>query len=54
MKSPGTIAPPAWVADGLLLGPLSSRFWYALLYAILLLGPYLLAIFLAVREYAQR
>ncbi len=43
-----------WAADGLLLGPLSLRFWYALLCTALLLGPEVLAIALAVREYARR
>jgi hypothetical protein len=43
-----------WAAGGLLLGPLSSRFWYALLCAVLLLGPYLLAASLAAREYTRR
>ncbi|KAB8196527.1 hypothetical protein FH608_007270 [Nonomuraea phyllanthi] len=43
-----------WAADGLLLGPLTLRFWYALLCAALLLGPQVLAISLAVKEYTRR
>ncbi|GGQ19639.1 hypothetical protein [Streptosporangium pseudovulgare] len=52
--APVAVAVLAWAAEGLLLGPLSSRFWYALLCAVLLLGPYLLAVSLAVREYVRR
>ncbi|WP_049563814.1 hypothetical protein [Nonomuraea sp. SBT364] len=39
-----------WAAGGLLLGPFSLRFWYALLCTALLLGPQVLAVSLAVRE----
>lgn len=51
---PVAVAVLAWTADGLLLGPFSPQFWYALLCAALLLGPYVLAVSLAVREYARR
>lgn len=51
---PVAVAVLAWTADGLLLGPFEPRFWYALLCAGLLLGPYILAASLAVREYARR
>jgi hypothetical protein len=44
----------AWTADHTAAGPLDIRFWYALLCAGLLLGPYLLAIALAAKEYLQR
>lgn len=43
-----------WAADGMATGPLAGRFWYCLLCAALLLGPYLLAAGLAVREYVRR
>ncbi|MEZ7126153.1 hypothetical protein ACBR40_12525 [Nonomuraea sp. AD125B] len=43
-----------WTADRLVLGPFEPRFWYALLCAALLLGPYALALFLAVRERVRR
>ncbi|MEU7988754.1 hypothetical protein AB0B56_28205 [Streptosporangium canum] len=52
--APVVVTVLVWAAEGLLLGPLSSRFWYALLCAVLLLGPYLLAACLAVREYTRR
>ncbi|MFF0311904.1 hypothetical protein ACFYSC_31080 [Streptosporangium sp. NPDC004379] len=52
--APVAVTVLAWAADGFLLGPLSPRFWYALLCAVLLLGPYLLAASLAAREYARR
>ncbi|MGV9600336.1 hypothetical protein ACWDR1_27125 [Streptosporangium sandarakinum] len=52
--APVAVTVLAWAAEGLLLGPLSPRFWYALLCAALLLGPYLLAAALAVREYLRR
>ncbi|GGO62680.1 hypothetical protein [Nonomuraea cavernae] len=51
---PVAVAVLTWAADGLLLGPFRPQFWYALLCAALLLGPYVLALSLAVREYARR
>ncbi|MEU9831835.1 hypothetical protein AB0D67_09870 [Streptosporangium sp. NPDC048047] len=52
--APVAVTVLAWAADGFLLGPLSPRFWYALLCAVLLLGPYLLAASLAARGYTRR
>jgi putative peptide zinc metalloprotease protein len=43
-----------WTTKHLAAGPLAGQFWYALLCATLLLGPYLLAAALAIKEYAQR
>ncbi|WP_055482403.1 hypothetical protein [Sphaerimonospora mesophila] len=43
-----------WAVTGLLLGPFDLRFWYSLLCTALLLGPEVLAVFLAVRECARR
>lgn len=43
-----------WAAARVAAGPLSTQFWYGLICATLLLGPYLLAAALAVKEYAQR
>ncbi|MBB4907398.1 hypothetical protein [Actinophytocola algeriensis] len=43
-----------WAADGMSAGPLAGRFWYCLVCAALLLGPYLLAAGLAVRERRSR
>ncbi|MEU6790627.1 hypothetical protein ABZ907_02910 [Nonomuraea wenchangensis] len=51
---PVVAAALAWTADRLVLGPFEPRFWYALLCAALLLGPYALALFLAVRERVRR
>ncbi|GAA1748421.1 hypothetical protein GCM10009734_65310 [Nonomuraea bangladeshensis] len=51
---PVVAATLAWTADRLVLGPFEPRFWYALLCAALLLGPYALALFLAVRERVRR
>ncbi|QYC37678.1 hypothetical protein Nocox_00195 [Nonomuraea coxensis DSM 45129] len=51
---PVVVAALAWTADRLVLGPFEPRFWYALLCAALLLGPYVLALFLAVREHVRR
>ncbi|MFB4292890.1 hypothetical protein ACBI99_34970 [Nonomuraea sp. ATR24] len=47
---PVVVAVLVWAAGGLAAGPLSLRFWYALLCAALLLGPTALAVALAVRE----
>jgi hypothetical protein len=44
----------AWTADRMAAGPFNIQFWYALLCASLLLGPYLLASALAAKEYLQR
>jgi len=43
-----------WTTARVAAGPLSTQFWYGLVCATLLLGPYLLAAALAVKEYAQR
>lgn len=43
-----------WTTARMAVGPLDWWFWYALLCAALLLGPYLLAAGLAVRQHAQR
>jgi hypothetical protein len=43
-----------WTAARMATGPLDWRFWYGLLCAALLLGPYLLAAALAVKQHAQR
>jgi hypothetical protein len=43
-----------WAVERMTAGPLDTRFWYGLICATLLLGPYLLAAALAVKEYAQR
>jgi hypothetical protein len=43
-----------WAAARMAAGPLDGRFWYGLLCAGLLLGPYLLAAGLAITEYARR
>ncbi|MFI6992366.1 hypothetical protein [Nonomuraea wenchangensis] len=51
---PVVVATLAWTADRLVLGPFEPRFWYALLCAALLLGPYVLALLLAVRERVRR
>ncbi|MEW9554030.1 hypothetical protein [Nonomuraea sp. NPDC050783] len=43
-----------WTAEGLAEGPLAVAFWYRLLCAGLLLGPEILALTLAAKEYAAR
>ena len=43
-----------WTASQMTAGPLDGQFWYSLLCATLLLGRYLLAATLAVKEHAQR
>lgn len=43
-----------WAAASMATGPLDGRFWYGLLCATLLLGPYLLVAVFAVKEHTQR
>jgi hypothetical protein len=43
-----------WTAARAAAGPLDIRFWYGLLCVTLLLGPYLLAIAFALKEYTRR
>lgn len=43
-----------WTAASMTTGPLNGHFWYGLLCAIVLLGPYLLVAAFALKEYAQR
>jgi len=43
-----------WTAARVAAGPLDTQFWYGLICATLLLGPYLLAAALAVKEHTQR
>ncbi|MEV4568025.1 hypothetical protein AB0K12_30010 [Nonomuraea sp. NPDC049419] len=51
---PVVVSVLGWAADRFVLGPLDPAFWYALLCVALLLGPYVLAAGLAVREHVRR
>ncbi|MET8867066.1 hypothetical protein ABZW11_29340 [Nonomuraea sp. NPDC004580] len=51
---PVVVSVLGWAAGRFVLGPLDPAFWYALLCVALLLGPYVLAAGLAVREHVRR